>query len=221
MSEEIDNLQQQVSRIPYLESELEASKKRLKVTKEKLKNYIEKQGEESHQVELALNKLRSSISGGGGNNNDSPNGNSNNNNTTGMVRNTRSSFTSIEDMPMIAQIKESRRNLMGGRPSSPSTAKNRLRSQSSSLDDDSFGEDDEGYVETMETLSLSTLEKHLEQLKLSEDILAEYESCRNIQIDHNHGQWYLSYVAEDRMWHLTGISFYVSLKPGLDLVGKI
>ena len=156
-------------------------------------------------------------SSGGGNNNDSPNGNSNNNNTTGMVRNTRSSFTSIEDMPMIAQIKESRRNLMGGRPSSPSTAKNRLRSQSSSLDDDSFGEDDEGYVETMETLSLSTLEKHLEQLKLSEDILAEYESCRNIQIDHNHGQWYLSYVAEDRMWHLTGISFYVSLKPGLDL----
>ena len=70
LSEEIDNLQQQVSRIPYLESELEASKKRLKVTKEKLKNYIEKQGEESHQVELALNKLRSSISGGGGNNND-------------------------------------------------------------------------------------------------------------------------------------------------------
>ena len=57
-------------------------------------------------------------SSGGGNNNDSPNGNSNNNNTTGMVRNTRSSFTSIEDMPMIAQIKESRRNLMGGRPSS-------------------------------------------------------------------------------------------------------
>ena len=61
----------------------------------------------------------------------------------------------------------------------------------------------------METLSLSTLEKHLEQLKLSEDIFAEYESCRNIQIDHNHGQWYLSYVAEDRMCILTGISFYV------------
>ena len=61
---EMEILRNQAARIPYLQSDLEASKKRLKISQDKLKQHVEKHtGRNHNQVELALNKLRSTISG--------------------------------------------------------------------------------------------------------------------------------------------------------------
>ena len=51
--QEMETLRNQAARIPYLQSELEASKKRLKLSQDKLKQHEEKHGQESQQVELA------------------------------------------------------------------------------------------------------------------------------------------------------------------------
>ena len=132
-------------------------------------------------------------------------------NTPVSFRNARSSFNSVEDIPSIAQIKESRRHLVGGRPASPSSNMNSLN-----LDDDSFG-DDEEYVPDVITFSKATLEQYLQTLQISEDKLESDAACRSLHLNHARGQWYLTYDLERKIWHITGISFYLRLKPGLDL----
>jgi len=159
-------------------------------------------------------------SGSTNSNSNIANGSSINNNNNGSNNNqiNISRRASFDEMPMIAQLRESRRNFLGGRPVSPTSTplKGRLHSHSSH-DDDSFGDDEDHYVESFEQLSLSTLQNHLKKMDVDEGTLEKDEEKRNLQINHRHGQWYLAYDNRCNTWHVTGVSFYVSLKPGLDL----